>query len=299
MIIVQLKGGLGNQMFQYACGRSISHKFGVPLAINTSVFDNGNQQENNIHRNFELNIFSIHTKIISDSDLERFGFNSSGSFYSRLFAFIRRKKHRFSIVSENEFVEYLNDHKALKGIVLLSGYFQSEKYFKGISELIRKDFTFLPQISTQNLTYINQIGSSNSVSIHIRRGDYVTNGFTNKFHGTCNFEFYQKAISFIEMREKNLHFFIFSDDIQWVKDNMQLGHPFTIVQCNLGQNSFEDMRLMSLCKHNIIANSSFSWWGAWLNLNKDKIVVAPKNWFANEEMNARSHDLIPNSWIRL
>ena len=138
------------------------------------------------------------------------------------------------------------------------------------------------------------ISQTNSVSLHIRRGDYVSNQKTNQTHGTCDLDYYQRCITEIEKEVENPYFFVFSDEIEWVKENLKINHPAEYVDQNTGDKSYEDMRLMSQCKHNVIANSSFSWWGAWLNSYPDKIVFAPKRWFASDKHNTK--DLIPEGW---
>ena len=142
-----------------------------------------------------------------------------------------------------------------------------------------------------------QISSSTPVSIHIRRGDYVNDSHTNSVHGTCGLDYYQNAMKLISGRVDKPTFFCFSDDIEWAKNKLHAQYPIIYVDHNGLDNASEDMRLMSQCKHNIIANSSFSWWGAWLNSNPDKIVIAPTKWFQKEDYDTR--DLIPAGWIRL
>lgn len=134
-----------------------------------------------------------------------------------------------------------------------------------------------------------------TVSVHIRRGDYLQGNNLN-YHGICGMDYYQNAIEYLQKKEKNLTFVFFSDDIERVKENFAMGSAY-FVDRNVGKDAWQDMQLMSLCKHNIIANSSFSWRGAWLNANPEKIVIAPKHWFANPELT--DQDIVPESWIRL
>jgi hypothetical protein len=142
-----------------------------------------------------------------------------------------------------------------------------------------------------------QISRVNSVSLHVRRGDYVANLKVAAIHGLCSKEYYASAIKFISKKVERPHFFVFSDDINWVENNFKINYPCTYINQNFSNESYNDLRLMSLCQHNIIANSSFSWWGAWLNCNSEKIVIAPKKWFANSDK--RCDDLIPEKWVRL
>jgi len=180
---------------------------------------------------------------------------------------------------------------------LFIGYWQTEKYFLPIQDTIRKDFTFKMPLEGLNKTLAESISSCNSVSMHIRRGDYVHNSETSKFHGVCSPEYYYEALEFIKKKSANIQLYIFSDDMEWVKVNMKFDVPVTYVGNNIDNQSYVDMQLMSLCKHNIIANSSFSWWGAWLNNNPEKIVIAPSKWFNDSSINAT--DIIPEGWQKI
>ena len=145
------------------------------------------------------------------------------------------------------------------------------------------------------MSMLDNILKTTSISLHIRRGDYLTpeNAET---HCLCSPSYYQNAIQYIVQRVENPHFFIFSDDITWVFDNFKMPYPYTIVNVNDSYTGYYDLELMRNCKHNIIANSTFSWWGAWLNENPNKIVIAPQRWFMNQE---EEIDIIPSSWVRL
>ena len=180
----------------------------------------------------------------------------------------------------------------------MSGYWQSPKYFNSIETLIRKEFTFQKPLDSKNLEILNLIKNTISVSIHIRRTDFqIIN--SNDIHGFCSLEYYDEAINYIHTNVLMSKFFIFSDDINWAKENLKVPMNSYFVSGNTGEKSYIDMQLMSNCNHNIIANSSFSWWGAWLNSNPKKIVIAPKKWFSDEKMNAQTDDLIPAEWIRM
>lgn len=188
----------------------------------------------------------------------------------------------------NGFEKYPND-------CYLQGYWQSEKYFQKCSNVIRKDFSFRQPMVERNLDWAERISGVNAISLHVRRGDYVNNPVANLTHGVCSANYYHEAISYISNRVMSPHIFIFSDDIPWVRANIITNLPCSLIDHNRGKDSFNDMRLMSLCKHHIIANSSFSWWGAWLNQSDEKIMIAPKKWFAVDKS---TDDLIPDSWVR-
>jgi len=180
----------------------------------------------------------------------------------------------------------------------LEGYWQSENYFKDIKDTLLRDFTFKEPMDAKNQQLAKEILGAESVSIHMRRGDYVTLESARKMHGgICNLDYYQQALKIIAKKVPSPHFFVFSDDISWVQRNLQINSPVVYVDHNTGAKSYEDMRLMSLCKHNIIANSSFSWWGAWLNQNAKKVVIAPNRWFNDPTINTK--DVVPESWIKI
>ena len=293
MIISQIIGGLGNQMFQYAAGRALSIRHGVPLHLDITGF-----KGYNLHQGFELNkVFSCHVLLIDKEGIREYlGWQSSCLARKLLFRPGLKKFINSRFVFEPYF-HYWKGFKELSSTSYLMGYWQSEIYFNEIADIIRQDFIFKEPISGCNLSLAEKINVNNSVSLHVRRGDYVENPKTNEWHGTCSIEYYNAAISYICDRFESLHFFIFSDDIEWVRANLKIPSPNTYVDHNKGQESYNDMRLMSLCKHNIIANSTFSWWGAWLNSNHDKIVIAPNRWFNSAQHDTR--DLYCPGWVVL
>jgi hypothetical protein len=187
----------------------------------------------------------------------------------------------------------INSHK----IVYYSGYWQSEKYFENAEDIIRQQFSFNDKlINEKNKALIKQYLNKNTVSIHIRRGDYVTNTDANiLLGGSCDLSYYENAISYIKKNVSQPYFQFFSDDIDWVREHfIDLGNV-QFIDWNHQTDSWQDMMLMSKCKHNVIANSSFSWWGAWLNNNANKIVIAPSKWFNSHE----TLDIVPENWIRI
>ena len=283
MIISKLKGGLGNQMFQYAIGRQLS------LLNKDNLFLDKEALLNNTNliytkRDYELNIFKLSSKDLN--------FNNLTKFINK----IKQKIKPLKIIIESS-SEYNKSILKHTGNLLLDGYWQSEKYFKNIEYQIREDFAFKNKPNEINANILEKIRQSNSISLHIRRGDYVYNLNTNKVHGICSTEYYDQGISIIQSKVSNPQFFIFSDDIEWVKKNHRFNSEPDYIDFNKGKDSFEDMRLMSNCKHCIIANSTFSWWAAWLNTNPEKIVIAPKKWFNDATINTQ--DLIPETWIKI
>lgn len=274
MIITKLSGGLGNQMFQYALGRVLAIKNHAKLVLDLSGYKN--QAAIDTPRQYELGIFNI-----------------QAAKYSRnIFNFLRPRK----LISENSH-SFDPAILKLKGNLHLVGYWQSEKYFAEYADIIRQDFTYNTSPAGKNKKLLHDISKSNSVSIHIRRGDYIKIPSTNQFHGTCGLEYYQSAVKIIKQKVKNPIFYIFSDDINWCKNNLNIIGKTVYIDHNQGAKSWEDMRLMSYCKHNIIANSSFSWWGAWLNNNPKKIIIAPRQWFNDQSIDTK--DLLPATWIKM
>ncbi|MBY0476807.1 MAG: alpha-1,2-fucosyltransferase [Chitinophagaceae bacterium] len=291
MIITELRGGLGNQMFQYAIGKALAVKNKTFLYLDKRpLYDI--DETLFVKRPFELNIFNIEFNAASDSQLSIFF--PDGHLGWRLL----RKLFRTKVQKENGFNYDGQSIRTNSRHIYLQGYWQSEKYFESISDVIRRDFTFMAKVNPETKKIAQEISEGNSVSIHVRRGDYVTSASAN--HGFIGLTYYKDAFRITAERAKDAKYYIFSDDSAWVKQHL-LGYidSATMVVHNSGEDSWQDMYLMSLCKHNIIANSSFSWWGAWLNKNVDKLVIAPNKWFANEEMNLQTGDLIPNSWIRI
>lgn len=292
MIISDITGGLGNQMFQFAVGRALAQKFEQPLLLDTSSFN-----KNSLHQGFELKrIFKLAAKVATKDDIDGLlGWQSSRKVRRCLIPPAMSGFRKKSLVVEPHF-HYWSGIESVPRNCYLQGYWQSEQYFESSASEISKDFTFLKPITDANLELAEKISQVNAVSVHVRRGDYVSNPLANFTHGVCTLDYYTSAIRRICDSISDPHFFIFSDDIRWVRENMDLNFLCSYVDHNRLLNSFIDMRLMSICQHNIIANSSFSWWAAWLNHNPRKIVIAPKKWFVGDK---DSTDLIPSTWVSL
>lgn len=292
MILSYILGGLGNQMFQYAAGRALSLARGEPLRLDVSDFTHYN-----LHQGFELDqVFNSTLALAKQDDVQSvLGWQSSRLIRLVLSRSEFRALRCRSLVVEPYF-QYWPEITTIKSPCYLVGYWQSERYFENVSEIIRNDFTFRQPLNGLNDAIADQIDGVNAVSLHVRRGDYVNNPKAFHTHGLCSQSYYEAAIRYIEERVANPYFFVFSDDMQWVQENIKIAHPCRYIDHNQGKESYNDMRLMSLCQHNITANSSFSWWGAWLNSHTDKIVVAPQKWFAN---NNSVKDLFPAGWVVL
>lgn len=285
MIITNLIGGLGNQMFQYAAGLALAKKHNVPLKIDVTQL-NKNSNGAYTQRQLELNIFNLELSIATQNEINNFNQNLINKFLFRY----------FSIKSKNQIVNesgqtFNSTFMNLGPNTYLNGFWQNEKYFLNFNKEIYSAFNFKPELTNSFSNNISQL-KSNSVSLHIRRGDYVTLSSANQFHGLCTIEYYTNALNYLQNKlNTELNIYIFSDDIDWCKKNLKFNN------CNyLNTNSAaEDMYLMSNCTHNIIANSSFSWWGAWLNKNPNKIVIGPKYWFNSVE--SKQLGILPDSWI--
>jgi hypothetical protein len=298
MIIVKLQGGLGNQMFQYALGRKLSLLHNTALKLDLSFLLDRTTRENFTYRDYNLDIFQLQVEFANQEDIQPFfrvqNYRLINKIYDRLFFFKEHHKYIYEKI-------FLFNPKIFQitGNIYLDGYWQSEYYFVDIKEIIKKDFTLKPQnLSIQEQELLNIIDKSLSICLHIRRGDLVNNPAANQFHGLIDIEYINNAINIIESRIKYPHYFIFSDDIQWCKKNINLKYPTQFVTGENAEDRFSvDFQLMQACKYFIISNSSFSWWTAWLSQNPDKIVIAPKQWFRNSKIN--TNDLVPKEWIRI
>jgi hypothetical protein len=292
LVIAKLTGGLGNQMFQYAMARRVAIVNNFTLKLDTTWFEN-----NPLNRTYDLNHFSIIENFASQKEiklLKNSQIYPAKKYIYRLIELGKTDQKPSHIIEKS--IDYDPDVLLISNSVYLEGYWQSEKYFKDVEGIIREELNFRHKADAINSEFVEMIGHYNSVSIHVRRGDYVSNDVTNKVHGTCSLDYYNNAIDYIKNSEKKPYFFVFSDDPLWVKENLKIDDPTQYISHNINKN-YEDLRLMSLCKHFIIANSSFSWWGAWLSRNPDKIVIAPRRWFKQKECNIS--DRLPESWIKL
>jgi hypothetical protein len=292
MIIMQLVGGLGNQLFQYALGRTLSISHNVPLGLDCSAY------EADTLRTYRLGYFDIKAREIDHESLDCLLRRGAKGKWACILSLLLK---RLPISQHREFYEQQHNFDPrvfnMGGNLYLRGYWQTEKYFRGIASILREEIIVKSPPNAENRAVSEQINQTNSVSLHVRRGDYVANPHTQSYHGVCSLEYYQAAIETLLNHIHNPHFFIFSDDMQWVSKYLHLTHPTTYVAHNGAAEDYEDLRLMSQCKYHIIANSSFSWWGAWLSTWPDKMVIAPNRWFENSTRNTQ--DVLPKSWIRL
>lgn len=286
MKIIAIKGGLGNQLFQYAFGRYLSVKTGDVVRIDNGI----SCHKQDTYRKYTLDKFNITLNLATLGEIKK------NKYY---FQIIRRIWH--GIKSRIFKIHNLGwDEKILTSkIKYFDGYWQSYKYLDPIRDILLKEITLKNPLTEGNLVWKGIINKAeNSVSLHVRRGDYVQNPKTNAYHGTCDMEYYKKALEKVAqiLNSKNIEIFVFSDDIEWARHNLKFPYQTYFIS-NPAALDYEEMYLMSLCKHNIIANSTFSWWGAWLNQNPSKIVIGPKQWLKNKT--ADELDILPKEWIRI
>lgn len=296
MVIVRLWGGLGNQMFQYAAARRLALVNDAPLKLDLGWF--ANIPSGDTRRRYELHVFNSvqevalpgEVRALRGVDIRRWPkilkrvVNSSGLFMKQT---CQREKH------------YHFDPEVLqfRGDVYLDGFWQSEKYFADVAEIIRTEFAIGSAPEPLNKEIGDTIQSCEAVSLHLRRGDYIADKKTAQYHGVSPLKYYQAAIAEIRARVANPHYFVFSDEPEWAKSNLRVDEPMTYIEHNGPDKAYEDLRLMSLCRHHIIANSSFSWWGAWLSAYPARIIIAPQKWFNRDDID--TSDLVPEGWLQL
>ncbi|MBQ1927833.1 MAG: alpha-1,2-fucosyltransferase [Alphaproteobacteria bacterium] len=277
MKIVKLMGGLGNQMFQYAFGYALGRISGDKVLYDASWFDWAAKNPDKVTvRKYELGVFNANVEFATNDEIKR--------------ALSRSLFKMFPIVREPD--SMFHQRLLRKSGNYFEGYFQCDKYFCTFREDILNAFQLRDGLDKANSEICENIKSCNSVSLHIRRGDYIN---LPDIYGSCDLSYYTNALDIIASRAGTPNVFVFSDDKDWVKDNLKIKYPWTMVDINDGSRAFMDIELMRNCRHNIIANSSFSWWGAWLNQNPDKIVIAPTNWFSN----GAKTDIILDSWLKI
>ncbi len=289
-----MKGGLGNQLFQYAAGRALSIRQvkSSESEVILKIDINGYGENNGIDtmRHYSLSPFNIRANIATNSEIRKlkypFGIFSKGMRFIKNNIF-----HQYHLGFSKTIYEYSRN-------IYLDGFFQSEKYFLDNETIIRDDLKLIKPLGVEAKKILEQIHlHSQAVSVHVRRGDYVNDANTNQFHGTCSKDYYRDAVDHITSQiGKDINLYIFSDDIDWVRRNIRFDYPTTYVS-SIDIKDYEELYLMSQCDHHIIANSSFSWWGAWLDERSSKIIVAPKQWLRNKT--SAELGILPRSWITL
>lgn len=312
MIITHLTGGLGNQMYQYAMGRHIAELNSTVLKLDITEFERYKL------RHYQLHCFNIQEHFATVEEIyalkRKRWFKESETLASikRKLGFFPASSKRFflnGIVIKEKPFYYEPEILDLRGNIYLEGYWESYQYYEPLRDLLLKEFSVKYPLNSHSLDISKRISATRSVSLHIRRGDKANDPKTNKVHGLCSVEYYRKAMNYFREHFSDVHFYVFSDDIIWAKDNFSdKTGSITFVSHNDTSTAYEDLRLMALCEHNIIANSSFSIWGAFLNQNPQKIVIAPKRFVTVEEEQRREKLIasperriayIPEDWIRM
>ena len=294
MIIIRLQGGLGNQMFQLAFAKSLSVQHHQPLLLDTSLLKTiGSNQPDFTVRSYALDIFQHGLEIATESRVKRY---LNYPFYKKCLKFLRLPYPKAFFEDPKGSPGQLNN---ISFPVILEGYWQSEAYFHQHAELIREMFSFRQSEMAEVETIASEIARENAVAIHVRRGDYVTNPAAKEVLGTLEMSYYTRSIDKILQMVNNPVFYVFSDEQDWVKSNFLPHVEYRLIEKSPQYQDYYDLFLMSRCKHNIIANSSFSWWAGWLNSNPNKIVIAPHRWFKADQLHRYATGLIPGSWHSL
>ena len=293
MVIVRLNGGLGNQLFQYAMGRAVARRHGTTLRLDIEPL------EQSPLRSFSLHHFNIVAEQATEQQRMEVSGRALRGWRRSLATRLQRRRPYFKrpTVSEKQDFAYDPNLEKLRRNVYLVGYWQNPRYFQGIRELLREELSLKEPLAAPNADLLEHIQSTQAISLHVRRGDYASDAHTRQFHGLCSLTYYAAAVAKISELAPAPHFFIFSDDTDWVRRNLVMDFPTTHVIGNDAKHDYEDFWLMSQCKHHIIANSSFSWWAAWLHDDGQKAVIAPARWLQVD--NFDNSDLIPAHWYQL
>lgn len=279
-------GGLGNQMFQYSTAKALALVSKQKLILDVNMLNQDSL------RSYDLGIFDNITEEIASETLRNQLFPKRN--------LLSRKRVKQATIHHYKEQHFNFDQRFLQlsGDNYLEGYFQSEQYFLHEEQKIRHSFNFPALRHHSTINDLKKINSTLSVSVHFRRGDYIQNPKVTNYHGICSDIYYLQSMRCIQKAHPKAHFFIFSDDIEWVKQQSFLKEfDHSLIENLTEKKDWEDMLLMSQCKHNITANSSFSWWGAWLNSYQDKKIISPKNWFNDKAVNTST--LIPTTWVQL
>lgn len=291
MIVVRICGGLGNQLFQYAAGRALSIQYGTDLVADTRLYQKDRFRSYLLDQYFTA--FSPEDVLLRERLTLPPARNRIPAFLLWRMTCGRRLRY-----AREAGMPYDASLSCLGPNVYLHGYWQTERYFAGIADLLHKELELRHPPDARNAAYLERLAGRVSVSMHVRRGDYVSNPKAARVHGTCSIDYYQRATKRIaEQTGEDPVFHIFSDDPEWTSQNLRLPFETSYVTHNDTDHATDDLRLMAACNHHVVANSTFSWWGAWLNPSPDKIVVACREWFRDPTKDAR--DLVPQDWIRV
>jgi Glycosyl transferase family 11 len=304
VITVSLIGGLGNQMFQYAAGKALAERYGVPLALDVSGFRNYALRPFLLDR---LQVPEAHPEAASTALAAKASDRFSRSLWRQRvdrmlgFAGLPKLAMRSDEYREPHF-HFDPTFETLGPQAALFGYFQSERYFASIAERLRNWFAPREPLGAAAAAALTRIERSRlPISVHVRRGDYLEPG-TAEFHGILGEPYYREALTRLEEAiGRDAELFVFSDDAAAAEQVLNFVPRSRLVHIHGDpERPWEDMTLMARCRHHVIANSSFSWWGAWLNCSPDKMVIAPRAWFAASELKKQNtSDLYPPGWVKI
>ena len=292
MIITRIRGGLGNQLFQYAAGHAASLRHGRPHYLDLRFYDNDK------HRDYGLGRFNISAQVAStemlppakETELLRY---AAWKYFGTEPRYVKDMDFVKGLRIMPEFAQ----HK-FTGPAYLAGLWCSECFFDDFASEVRNELTFKDDLSVRGNEVLNQINSRSSVSLHVRRGDFVQNKAVYKRFGVCSIGYYKNALDCLANKIGNeFSVFVFSDDLQWAKENLKFSLEMFFVDAASGRVPHEDLILMAACDHHITSNSTFSWWGAWLDANSKKLVVCPEKWYAARRK--RKYEMTPDGWIPL
>lgn len=290
-VIIRLQGGLGNQLFQYAFGVYLSKLYKSSVYLDKFLLEN--HHLNDTPRQYELGAYALSSNLLTESERKKFKILNP-SLMTRFLAIRNIKLLNVSYINEDEYEEGRRSFYS-DSILVVQGFWQNVNYVEQVRNDMR-DLFYSYQTSNQNLKeIISKFKNSSSVAIHVRRGDYVSNAGAAKFHALCDMSYYKRAIEKIKTVVTAPIFYIFTDDASWVDGQFQgLNINYEIISSSYLFNHHDELFAMAHCKHNIIANSSFSWWGAWANKNLDKFVIAPKIWHKSSD--SPPLNLLPKEW---
>ncbi len=291
MIIAEITGGLGNQMFQYAKGRAVAEALGVELKLDIHSYHWDSL------RTYGLDVFCLDVPFAdrAEIDLQQGKIEAPQSRWKRLLRPFEKKPNH-GIWQEASFAFQQKDLQIPDG-KYLRGYWQSPNHFEHIAPMLRKDFAFKAAPPAPVAQLLARMDDCASVALHVRRGDYVQNKSTQAFHGLCSLNYFKKGIAYMREQLENPMFFVFSDDPDWAQSSFSEEQNVEVVRLDVPD--YEDLRMMQQAGHQIISNSTFSWWAAWLNSNPNKRVVAPEPWFEDPIIQNESQSLYLPSWQRL
>lgn len=307
MIIVRVLGGLGNQLFQYALGRQLTYDTDESLALDTFWYPK--ERENFSDLTFKLDTFDTSFSVVDDRDVHEVvpGGRTGTDLARRLCRYcptMLQNVANYYLEIQKNYPSPLMPSVCDTGVphgyhfepsilditdnAYLDGFWQTEKYFTGIESVIRNDLSISEPLTGPSRKLVKHLSETNSVGLHVRRGDYVEIG------EALPPSYFESAVSAIASNVDDPRFFVFSNDIEWAKNNLSIPHSVVYVTNNYSDTDYEDLQLMSQCDHNIISNSTFSWWGAWLGEQPEQTTIAPSLWLMDQP--TRDLDIVPDRW---